>query len=74
MPGKSILELKILWYLNNIENYMDKEALSIIKLAQFDDDGVLQIPSTPKTSELYKQYWENLSKRIESTEENEDSE
>jgi hypothetical protein len=63
MPRKTILEQKIWWYFNNVEDFIDKDALSLIIMSEFNEEGILQIPETNINEEkkkLYDRYWKRF--------------
>ena len=65
MPKRSVLEMKIRWYFNTVEPTIDKDALEIILLSQFDENGDLKLSSGTKNAVLYDRYWKKLSGRLD---------
>lgn len=65
MARKSILEMKIRWYLNSVEPTIDKESLELIIMSEFDDNGQLRFVDPGKHAEKYDKYWKNLQARLE---------
>jgi len=54
---KSLLEQKIIWFLNNIETTMGLDDLELIKLSQFDSEGQLKVFDASAEREKYLKYW-----------------
>ena len=48
----------------NVEEFIDLEALEIIKLSNFDDELKLSLSAKHQDSEQYTEYWKNLVRRL----------
>lgn len=62
----TLFELKIRWYLLNVENYIEFDSLEIIKEAGFNEILELELPGgIDDESEKYRKYWRGLLSRLE---------
>lgn len=61
---KTVLEMKLRWYHRYIEPIIDPDALDLILMSEFDENGRLVLPYGAQNSELYERYWKRLFKKL----------